>query len=136
MSTRQYAIDLESSLWSLNESEFPLDPLFYMQRAFDGDIGPIVIRTAPKNQNRFGSVRMARGRAEASFYFQWSDPVDLTDDYLLVHAFEPSKEEREYAIDRVSLWCMEAPWEITRQVEAETFEELMERIDEVETDLM
>ena len=79
---------------------------------------------------------MARGRAEASFYFQWSDPVDLTDDYLLVHAFEPSKEEREYAIDRVSLWCMEAPWEITRQVEAETFEELMERIDEVETDLM
>jgi len=134
MPTREYAIELEVSLWSLNESEFPLDPLFFMQRAFEGDIPPIVIRTSPKHQERFGGVRVARGRATVSFYFQWKDPVDLAGAIWLDHI--PNRAELAYAIDQISLWCMEATWEITRDVEAETFDELMERIDEVETDLM
>ena len=132
---REYPINLETSLWSL-DTQFPLDPLFFIERAFDGDIGSILIRTAPRAGDRFGSVRIARGRAEVAFYFQWKDPADLVDDCFEAICFEPTREERDYAIDRVSIWAIEATWEITRQVQAETFDELMEKIDEVETDLM
>jgi hypothetical protein len=132
---REYPISLEMSLWSL-DAQFPIDPLFFIERAFDGDIPPVLVRTAPREGDRFGSVRIARGRAEVSFYFQWKDPVDLVDDCFEAICFEPTRSERAYAIDRVSIWAIEATWEITRKVQAETFDELMEKIDEVESDLM
>ena len=133
--TPEYPIHLEASLWSL-DAQFPLDPLFFMERAFDGDIPPIMIRTAPRAGDRFGSVRLGRGRAQVTFYFQWKDPSALVDDCFEAICLEPTRAEREYAIDRVSIWAIEATWEITRKVKAETFDELMEKIDEVETDLM
>jgi hypothetical protein len=134
--TREYPIDLEESLWSLHEGVFPPDPLFYMQRAFDGDITSVIIRTAAKAQKRFGSVKVTRARAEVAFYFVWDDPVDLVCaifDYLDP---APNREELSYAIDRIAIWCMEATWQISRRLEAETFDELMEKIDQVESDLM
>jgi len=134
--TREYPIELEASLWSVNEGEFPIDPLFYMQRAFEGDIGPVMIRTAARKESRYGSVKITRARAEVAFYFQWDDPVDLTNELFTSLHMVPTLGELNYGIDRISLWCLEATWQITRRVEAQTFDELLEKIDQVESDLM
>ena len=133
----EFEVDLRWSLWTITETEFPDRCLWRMVRAFNGEMSPVVIRTAPGKEIRFGSVEIYSGGADVCFYLEWDDPCELarmTSERLGLE--DLSEAERDYLCDSIATWCSEATWSITRSVSAQTFEELMERIDEVESDLI
>lgn len=130
---KEFQVDLKWSLWSLNDSEFPDEVLFEMQMAFEGDLPAVIIRTHPRKEIRFGSVEVYKGGADVCFYFEWDDPRSIQ---KVLSDLSLSQGERDFATDRIAAFYSEMTWQISRVIAAGSFVELMEQIDQVESDLM
>lgn len=130
-------VDLKWALWS-QDADYWEDraPGMWkrMKEAFNGENFPAKFCTAPKKEIRYGNVIIGNGVATGTFRALWDEPRDLANhlgvdvEYYWAYEFFletlPMLEGGDVGVEKEF------------SVEAETFEELMELIDDVESDLI
>lgn len=135
--------DTDESIWEDCEGESGKEIYQKMREAFKGEGAPVTIQTAPRKEIRFGTVDIYEGGASVKFHTHWDSPWDLLPDCL------PDDEEvqedfknliEDYLQDSYG-YCegdVNDPIgaEISDDIKAGTFEELMGKIDELESELL
>lgn len=133
---KEHTIDLRWSLWQrLPSEDFPEAVIADMEEAFKGEGEEVTVRTAPKKEIRFGQVVVFEGGADVVFDFEWDEPYEQL--WRIEETTgELTEAQSEDLSGRIASWMSEMDWNIHREIEATTFEELMEKIDMTEEDLM
>jgi hypothetical protein len=136
MKTTKYNIDLKWSLWSSEELLERYPEVYEQARlAFSAEGDPVEIHTAPRKEIRFGDVTIEDGCASVNFYFEWDEPYEQLWRVEEITG-ELTEPETESAKQDVCEYFSEMDWGIYKEVGAPTFEELLEKIDEVESELL
>lgn len=141
-------IDLKWSLWSADvgtfEEHVSEEGLALMRQAFEGTGKPVLVRTAPDKEIRFGSVLIERGEMTYEFSCEWDDSRDLITEEL-----DLSDELAESLAADITDWlrdmaqAVEAPFStenigafIQGSVTADDFETALHKVDEAEERLL
>jgi hypothetical protein len=140
---KEYSIDLRWSLWAAYPEEFDSpraqEALAAMRAAFEGgvfaDEEEVTIHTAPKKEIRFGRVEVFEGGAKVEFSFEWDEPYEQLWRVEEV-AGELTESEAQAAKNEIASWMGEMTWSIEEEIYAITFDELLQKIDKVETELL
>lgn len=149
----EFSVDLKWSLWSIEKSYWneyqsynsentPEDLCLWdiMEQAFLGKSDPVTIYTAPWKEIRYGTVIISEGKANVTFYTEWDDiceqiPEDIAHDYdkceSFIKFFNFWFESSIGFMDSSPLGA----W-INKSITANTFKELMEKIDKEEDALI
>lgn len=136
MTTIEHSIDLRWSLWTANVREIKPEIVLDMRRAFNGSGNPVLVKTAPKKEIRFGKVQIEQGHALVTFHFEWDEPYEQV--YRVEELVKPDMDEgeRQKAIGLIQDFYVGMTWYVYRDVRPKSFIGLMKGIDAVESDLL
>jgi len=134
-------VDLKWSLWSADEEtfeEYAPGIAARMRAAHSGEGKPLLLRTAPRKEIRFGAVLISKGTAEVEFSFEWDEPHELAasvDDRLETGM---SDEEHDWVSGLVADYLAASYCEFRRErvISEEDFGKLLEAVDKVEEELL
>lgn len=134
-----YDVDLRWSLWSKYTEEFEgrnAEAINAAKQVFDGEYDyPVKIHTAPKKEIRFGTVTFTGQTAEVLFSFDWDEPYEQI--WRVEEITGELNEQEEASVrEQIEMFFSELDWSVSDDVSGSTFAELMERIDEVESNLL
>lgn len=133
VSAKEVRVDLKWSLWIANKEswqDYAPGIVRQMEKAFLGIGRPVLVRTAPRKEIRFGEVLITKGRATGTFACEWDEAHELADTL--------GTENNEAFVECLpgSAYVGGIGVDVEFVVAARTFNALMERIDAEEDRLI
>lgn len=134
-----YEVDFKWSLWTLDEDVWDIQMLNELKEAFLNERKEVTIYTAPWKEIRYGKVTVKKNEAIVEFYAVWDEPYQLVPMDCPEEKTDIFKDEIiNYFMDGEGFYDDENPIgaSVYKEITAQTFEELMELIDEAENELI
>lgn len=135
-----FNIDFKWSLWMSDMSVWDAETREASKLAFAGEGAPVIIHTAPRKEIRYGTVVISQGKANVEFYAVWDSPIDLIPENCPKKWKKKMKEEIEtyFTFGYGFYDGGENPIgaSVQNEVTASTFEELLQKIDTHEEELL
>jgi hypothetical protein len=135
---KEVSVDLKWSLWNTCREDWVYYGYGYeyslLMDAFNQEV-ELELSTAPRKEIRFGEISIKHGTVSVSFRFEWDDPHELATGWGDERDKVPASEHArwlEYNGFSGASYCIEDKFD----TEGMTFDEMMNRIDSLEDQLL